>query len=152
MSCGLAPCKKITLGQVLEYPVHARLVQGLLTYRSRKEMVMFQTAPRLAQALALVALIVTGGCSSWHTCIDSPYVLTDIWWGGITDHPIAAAASLGVVPVALGVCVAVVHTKTAIGRPARPAEPWPSMPDVEEWCQQPEAAGDQRCLHHEDTP
>jgi hypothetical protein len=53
----------------------------------------------------------------------------------------------------LGVCVAVVQTKTAIGRPARSAEPFQSVPDVAQWCQQPESAGDERCpVQQEDTP
>lgn len=103
--------------------------------------------------LALCAL--TGCASAAQAARECP---TDAWWwpgpaeiGVAIDNPIAWAVSLGVGPVALGVCVAVNQVKTAVKSP--PAGAFLDAPiTVAEWCQQPESAGDERCPVQPEEP
>jgi hypothetical protein len=100
-------------------------------------------------AVMLVLGLLSGGCAS--TVQAASECPTDAWWwpgnpysGNVADNPVAWAAGLGVWPLALGVCTAVNQIKAG----SKPSAPILHTPTIEQWCQQPESAGDEACPVH----
>ena len=78
---------------------------------------LLETAPRIGRALALVGMLLTGGCTSavWQTCAGSPYMPS-----GILGSPVETVASTGLYGLALSICAAVVQVKVSHMKEAQP--------------------------------
>lgn len=84
---------------------------------------MLLETPRIGGALVLAGLLFTGGCASWQKCENE----TVPKWAqptiGHNGPPDWGAGSLVVGGLVMGVCVAVIQTKTAIDQRSDPSPP-----------------------------